>query len=102
MPVLSLDEIKRQLRLDGDDEDRHLELLGAAAEEYAANYLDRPIPWLDSEQQPVAVPSAVKMALLLVIGDLYENREGQFVGTISSDNPAVKSLLTPYRVGMGI
>lgn len=44
------------------------------------------------------VPQAVKQAMLLIIGDLYENREGKIVGFTQSANPAVLMLLNPYRV----
>lgn len=43
------------------------------------------------------VPEDIKSAIKLVIGDLFENREGKIVGTIQSTNPAVKMLLARYR-----
>jgi hypothetical protein len=45
------------------------------------------------------VPAAVKSAILLTIGDLYENREGQIVypGQIQ-ENKTVMRLLDQYRV----
>ena len=102
MAVLTLDEIKAHLRLDGSAEDAQLTLLGEAAEDYATQYLGRSLPWLDDEGAPVPVPASVRAALLLVIGDLYENREGAFVGVSRVDNPTVLRLLTPYRVGLGV
>jgi hypothetical protein len=44
------------------------------------------------------VPVAIKQAMLLVIGDLYRNRESQLVGAgiTVSENPAAKALLGPY------
>ena len=102
MTILSLDEIKAHLRLDGDTEDAHLQLLAEAAVDHAVDFLDRPLPWMDADGGPVAVPASIRAALLLIIGDLYENREGQITGTIRTDNPAVMRLLTPHRVGMGI
>lgn len=44
------------------------------------------------------VPKAITAAMKLLVGDLYENREGQIVGTIAADNPTVKRLLAPYVV----
>lgn len=44
------------------------------------------------------VPLAIKQAIKLIIGDLYENREGSIVGTIHEVNPAVTALLENYRV----
>jgi hypothetical protein len=44
-------------------------------------------------------------AALLIVGDLYENREGAVVAKASSvsitPNPAVVNLLYPYRVEIG-
>jgi uncharacterized phiE125 gp8 family phage protein len=45
-----------------------------------------------------AVPAPLKAALLLVLGDLYQNREAQIVGTSVSDNATVKRLVDPFRV----
>lgn len=45
---------------------------------------------------------AIDAATLLVMADMYENREGSFVGISYQPNPAVISLLAPYRVGMGV
>jgi uncharacterized phiE125 gp8 family phage protein len=46
-----------------------------------------------------SVPNAIKQAMLLLIGNWYENRESVVIGTISGELPmAVKSLLWSYRV----
>ena len=44
------------------------------------------------------VPAAIKSAILLTIGDLFENREGKVVGTIVTENKTVMRLLDQYRV----
>jgi hypothetical protein len=49
--------------------------------------------WVDDENQPTSVPGAVAAATLLLIGNLYNDREG-------TDDPisrGVKSLLEYYR-----
>jgi hypothetical protein len=51
---------------------------------------------------PISTPAAIKAACLLIIGDMYENREGAIVGTIHKENPAVQRLLHFYRIGIGI
>jgi len=43
------------------------------------------------------VPARIRQAILLIIGDLYENREAKIVGTIVADNKAVEALLYPLR-----
>jgi uncharacterized phiE125 gp8 family phage protein len=47
-----------------------------------------------------AVPQPLKAAILLVLGDLYANREAQVPGAAMqlSANPAVEALLAPYRL----
>lgn len=68
--------------------------IGAVTISYSAGYV--------SGGSPDDFPLAIKQAMLLVIGDLYQNREGQFVGVTAQVNPTVMNLLTPYRVAMGI
>lgn len=47
------------------------------------------------------MPKPLKFAMLLVIGDLYANREGQG-DRIYYVNPAVSNLLSFYRIKMGL
>lgn len=47
---------------------------------------------------PQNVPATIRAAVLLVLGDLYENRENTLVGTSAIELPiAAKMLLQPYR-----
>lgn len=98
MAVVTLDEAKAHLRIDHDAEDELIGTYLAAATQSAADFIHRPIPWTDGEGAPVEVPAPVKAAILLILGDLYEHREGRFVGTTPVDNPAVQMLLWPYRM----
>jgi hypothetical protein len=53
--------------------------------------------------EPSVPPSAaVVAAALLYLGDLYENREGQIVGTISAPNKSAEALLDPHRITWGL
>ncbi|MFH5927148.1 head-tail connector protein [Roseomonas xinghualingensis] len=45
-----------------------------------------------------AVPRALKAAILLVLGDLFENREGGSQGRAYVVNPTVERLLRPFVV----
>jgi uncharacterized phiE125 gp8 family phage protein len=47
-----------------------------------------------------AVPKALWEAMLLAIGDMYENRENGIVGVSYADNPAYDRLVFPYRVNL--
>lgn len=104
MAIPTLEETKLHLRLDDADtaEDALVEGLIDAAVDYASKYIGRPIPWSDDAGDPVDVPPSVKSALLLIVGDLFENREGQFVGVSAEANPAVVNMLHFYRVGLGV
>lgn len=100
MIVLTPERIKTHLRLplDADTElDAQLENIEAAAVDYASQYLNREIPWDSNE-----VPASVEAALLLIISDLFENREGQNTQNEYHSNPAVERLLHFYRVGLGV
>lgn len=44
------------------------------------------------------VPEPIKAAILLMVGDMYENREERIVGAIVAELPTVQRLLTPYRI----
>ena len=45
-------------------------------------------------------PPDIVAAVMLCLGDLYENREAQIVGTITNENPAVQLLLRSYVVDL--
>lgn len=51
---------------------------------------------------PIVVTAAIEGAILLILGHRYANREDVVIGTSSSDLPrGSRSLLMPYRYGMG-
>ncbi|WP_207458649.1 head-tail connector protein [Azospirillum sp. SYSU D00513] len=100
MAAVTLDEAKAHLRVDGGAEDADLTLKLMAAEDAAAQYINRPIPWTNAEGQAVPVPASVKVAILLILGDLYANREGSVIGNgvVRVENSTVDMLLDPYRL----
>ena len=98
MPIVSLADAKTHLRVDGAAEDGFIELLLGAAEGAVAQYLNRPLPWQGADGAEVPVPPAVKVAILLILGDLYANREASVVGATVAANPTVDRLLWPHRV----
>lgn len=48
------------------------------------------------------VPPAVVAAAMLYLGDLYEVREAQVVGTIVAPNRTAEALLDPHRITWGV
>ena len=90
--MLTLAETKLHLRVDHDDEDALITALMATATAACADYLNMPAADL-----VVAVPAPVKSAALLLVGDLYANREAQGDRQFYK-NPTFENLLNPYRV----
>lgn len=129
MSYVSVDEAKEHLLVIHDSDDLLIQQNIDAAEAYAAHYMNRPAiednplnPWKrnsgtvtdwllppNCHPQPVVssesedpVPRSVVQAVLLLVGDFYENRTASIVGTIVSPNPAAENLLWQQRIGMGI
>ena len=77
---LSLDDLKRHLIIDHNDEDRYLCDLETVAEDAVKTDLN-----LDSlselEDETGMLPASVLQAMLLLIGTLYANRESVTYGT---------------------
>lgn len=48
------------------------------------------------------LPGPLRAAMLLIIGDLYENREAAIVGVSYTPNPALERLLSMWRLEVGI
>lgn len=86
--MITLDEAKNHIRVDGTHDDAAITAMIAAAKAHIEDYTG--IIFADT------APAPVKAAALLMVGDLYENREAQ------SDRPLMENktfarLLNPYR-----
>lgn len=92
MVLINLSEAKNHLKVDSSDED---DLIQA--------YINASIDYIGMTLNDVNFPPAgsIKAAALLIVGDLYENREAAGVKEIKP-NPAVMNLIYPYRKGIGI
>lgn len=101
MNWLTLQEVKAHLRVEHDEEDALIEQQMRAAEDYVAQYLNRPVPWTDDNGDPVEVPASVRAAALMVVSGLYYHRDAQASDAVE-DNPAVERLLHFHRVGLGV
>lgn len=94
--------IKKQLRVDHNDEDDLIGEYMDAAEAGIRNYLDREELALPGEEEdPVEIPAPIRQAHRLLVVDMYENRSSQGEKEFFT-NPAVVSLLFPYRSNLGV
>lgn len=58
---------------------------------------------IDMDEFGIVTNKAIEAACLLKLGHLYANREEVVTGTIATELPLTsKSLLAPYRIGMGV
>lgn len=86
----------------------------SSAEQEAMDYINRKIYATQDDldiavfentagESPVVVTPAIQNAILLILGHRFANREDIVIGTISSPLPSgSRSLLMPYRYGMGV
>ncbi|ALY72099.1 TPA: head-tail connector protein [Pseudomonas aeruginosa] len=88
MTTVTLEEAKLHMRVDHDEEDGYIMGLVAAAESHVANFL--------GDGLPDPMPAPIKAAVLLLVGDLYENRERMSDRDLS-EVPTYAMLLAPYR-----
>lgn len=106
--MLDLASIKKQLRLEDPEDtsdDEYLELLGEAAIDNLQQVLNRKLYATEQELEDdpeapltaTVITASLKIAGLMLVSDLYENRGGTSTLTIK-DNPAFKRLTDPYRV----
>ncbi len=90
MSVTPLELVKAHLRVGHDDEDALIQVYINSAEDFVNRYCDRKEPF-------TVFPDAVQSAVLLIVGNLYENRESMTVGQEMHVNKTVSFLLDPYR-----
>ncbi len=104
LKILTLEQIKAQLRLEPDDnsEDSELLLYGLASEQAVSNHINRNLyhvmpPEID-DPTGMLVTHNIIVAMLLMVGQLYENREATSERTIKEVPIAYSYLLEKYRV----
>ena len=86
---VTLEEAKQHLRVETEDEDDLINAYIDAGEEIV---LRECLPLEDG-----VMPSPLKAAVLLYVGDLYENRELQYTGIKMSTSTTIDRLIDPYR-----
>lgn len=114
MALVSLTLAKKHLNVFHNDDDTLIEAYLGAAETIVSEYVDRAVYGPVDDSPPGAPPSgddgtaievtpAITAAILLVLADLYENRESDTWEADAAVLPrAVRALLAPYRVWRAI
>ncbi len=92
MAVLTLDEVKRNLKLEYEDEDddAFIESLIAQAQEHAENYTRKTFDEFDC-------PATVKAACMIYVSHYYEYRDGNDHVAYRTMREAFENLLYPNR-----
>lgn len=70
---ITLEQAKKHLLVDFEDDDRYIVDLIAVSEDAIANHLDCQLEDLVNEDGNL--PAAINHAILLLVGNLYANRE---------------------------
>ena len=89
--MITLEQAKAHLRITHDDEDTAIRAMIDAATVAAADYLNLPVADIIDD-----MPAPVHAAILLQVGDLYENRERQADRQLYA-SLTYERLLNPYR-----
>jgi uncharacterized phage protein (predicted DNA packaging) len=111
--MLDLDYVKLHLRADGDDEDALIALYSDAAEATAIHHMNRAVytdqAALDAAiadetvgSNPIVLTSNMRVAMLLIVGHLYANREDVGAGAMAELPMGSRYLLEQHRVTPGL
>lgn len=97
MDYLELDKLKKHLNVDWDftDDDEYIESLGDVAEAMLAKDLDISLEELISAEGDM--PKPVLHAMMLIVGNLYANRESIAFASAVEVPQTYKFLIDYYR-----
>lgn len=91
--MLTLQEAKLHCRIDHSEEDLLIYDLIDTATAAVGNYLNLPV-----SQFTGPIPAPIKSAALLLVADLYENREISYAAKHIAVSGTFERLLNPYRL----
>lgn len=103
--MISLADVKAHLRVTHDEEDGLIQSCLNASVLRVSNDIQQVIVAEDAttKEGQIALNQVLRHAILLSVGDLYENRESVLsMGRQFSVNPTYDRLLAPYRAKMGV
>lgn len=108
--LVPLETAIRHLNADPDED---VSLYLGAAEEVAQEFLNRKVyadaltladAILDGDagEDPMIVNRSIQAAILLILGDLYKHRENSASDQVNAVPTDARTLLRPFREGMGV
>ena len=93
--MLTVDDLKKHLNIDHDEDDAYIEELISVAEDAVETYLNRPITeFVDAAG---TIKPAIRHACRLLVGTWYANRESVVYSTPSELPDGVVALLLPLK-----
>lgn len=95
MAYIALSELKNHLRIEHSDEDGYLTSLIGVAKTAIENELDRKIELYEDESGNL--PAPLKHAIMILCGDLYNNRESVAFAAPHEVPRTLGYLLAPYK-----
>lgn len=109
MSYITLAEAKSFLNVYFDEKDAEIQGAIDAAEDIAAEFMGRPLSELElADSPPADSPAAaalrpgVKVEILRLVSEFWQNREVNVIGTIIAPNPLHYQNLHFFRRGLGV
>ena len=98
MKYLNLDILKKHLNIDDffHDDDDYITSLGDVAEQMVATHLDDKLSIIANDNDGY-LPMPIQHAMLLLVGNLYANREGIAFGAVNDIPHSYDYLLAQYK-----
>ena len=95
--LLDLEKIKKHLNIDADftEDDEYIEFLENVAEDLVQKHIDKKFEDIIAEEG--AIPDALLHAILLFIGNMYDNRESVAFSNPSEVPQSLTYILNMYR-----
>ncbi len=94
MEIVSLEQIKTNSRIDGNEEDGIVEQIGETAETLVQAIMER--PWEDLQQEFGTVPAPVVRAVLCLADHLYTHRAAVSGTALYAVPYTIDAMLKPY------
>lgn len=96
---ITLDRIKKHLNIDEfyKDDDEYLKSLYEVAEKVVEKHTDTSLSLLAERNGDSSIPSPLLQAMLLLIGDMYKNRESVTFSSVNTIPNSYDYILSLYK-----